>query len=352
MHDSPGAWIRHGQPALFLAPMEGVTDAPMRALMSERGGFTHLVTEFLRVSQTVLPRRVFERDVAELRNGSRTASGLPVIVQLLGGHPERLALSAQEAVKLGAAGIDLNFGCPAPTVNSHDGGATLLKYPCRLEEIVRTVRAAVPAHLPVSVKMRLGWESAAPLLENCARAESAGASWITIHARTKVQGYQPPVHWGAIGEARKSVKIPVVANGDIRSLADLRACRAQTGCEHFMIGRGALADPLLPLAAAHELGIIKNTIPPGTELSSQEWHALLLRFLDISAPLSDNPLYGVRRVKQWLRFASTLGQFREFDRVKTIESEQELRLLIPTLCFGEFAPAPPAISRQLEPALV
>lgn len=334
MHDQ---WIRNGKPALVLAPMEGVTDAPMRALMSERGGFTHLVTEFLRVSQTVLPKKVFLRDVSELRAQGeyrgRTKEGLPVMVQLLGGNPERLAASAVEAVKLGALGIDLNFGCPAPTVNSHDGGATLLKYPCRLEEIVRAVRAAVPPQLPMSVKMRLGWDSVAPLLENCARAEAAGASWITIHARTKVQGYQPPVHWGAIGEARRRAKIPVVANGDIRSLEDLRACRAQTGCEHFMIGRGALANPSLPLLAARELGIDAREC--ASEPTPEEWRALIFRFLEISAPLSDHPQYGLRRVKQWLRFAATLGNFREFDLVKRLESEEELRAAIEELKFAE-----------------
>ena len=340
------AWVRKGRPALFLAPMEGVTDAPMRALMSERGGFTHLVTEFLRVSQTVLPKKVFLRDVSELRGKTgRTAEGLPVLVQLLGGNPERLALSAAEAVKLGAAGIDLNFGCPAPTVNSHDGGATLLKYPCRLEEIVRAVRTAVPAHLPVSVKMRLGWDSHEPLLENCARAEAAGASWITVHARTKAQGYQPPVHWGAIGEARKRASIPVVANGDIRTLEDLRACRQQSGCEHFMIGRGALANPSLPLLAARELGIAARAVSP--EPSPEEWRALIFRFLEISSPLSDHPQYGLRRVKQWLRFAATLGNFREFDLVKRLESEAELRGLVAGLSFTAQQVSLPAASPAL-----
>lgn len=344
------SWIAKGRPALLLAPMEGVTDAPMRALMSERGGFTHLVTEFLRVSQTVLPAKVFHRDVSELRHlgasRGRTRQGLPVIVQLLGGNAERLAASAQEAVKLGALGIDLNFGCPAPTVNSHDGGATLLKYPCRLEEIVRAVRQAVPPHLSVSVKMRLGWDSSEPLLENCARAERAGASWITIHARTKTQGYQPPVYWGEIGEARNRASVPVVANGDIRSLADLRSCREQSGCEHFMIGRGALANPSLPLLAARELGIATPSARQvSPEPSPEEWHEMIFRFLEISAPLSDHPAYGLRRVKQWLRFAATLGNFREFDLVKRIEEESQLRAMIPALSFGELpAAAQPAMA--------
>lgn len=215
-------------------------------------------------------------------------------------------------------------------MNSHDGGATLLKYPCRIEEIVRAVRNAVPSDKSVSVKMRLG-ESSAPLLENARRAEDAGASWVTVHGRTKVQGYQPPVHWGPIGEARRALKIPVVANGDIWSLEDLRACREQTGCEHFMLGRGALANPNLPLQAARELGLPSRACGPVP--SPQEWRAMLQRFLEISAPLSDNPLYGLRRVKQWLRFASTFGQFQEFDLVKVLEDEGSLKALDPNLKF-------------------
>lgn len=326
--------VENGQPALFLAPMEGVTDAPMRALMSERGGFTHCVTEFLRVSQTVLPKKVFDRSVVELRNHSRTPSGVPVLVQLLGGNAERLALSAKAAVELGAIGIDLNFGCPAPTVNSHDGGATLLKYPCRIEEIVRAVRDAVPSDKSVSVKMRLGWDSSEPLLENALRAEGAGASWITIHGRTKVQGYQPPVHWGPIGDVKKAVKVPVIANGDIWTIEDLKACREQTGCEHFMLGRGALANPNLPLLAALELGIKARACE--TTPTPEEWREMLKRFIEISAPLSDNSFYALRRVKQWLRFASTFGMFREFDLVKVLEDEGSLKDLIPRL---QFAPA-------------
>src|SRR5262249_40055538 len=146
-----------GVPSLALAPMEGVTDAPMRALLSERGGFTYCVSEFLRVSRDVPPARVFHEFLPELRSGCRTPSGLPVHLQLLGGDSEKMAQSALLACQLGAGAIDINFGCPAPTVNRHDGGATLLKYPDRIREIVGAIRKAVPAEIPVSAKLRLGW---------------------------------------------------------------------------------------------------------------------------------------------------------------------------------------------------
>ena len=325
------SWIRKNRPALVLAPMEGVTDAPMRALLTEKPGFTHCVTEFLRISQIALPNKCYRRHAVELGHGSRTASGVPVLFQLLGGNAERLALSAARAVEMGAIGIDLNFGCPAPTVNNHDGGAALLRHPCRIEEIVAAVRAAVPAEVSVSAKLRLGWDDMSQIHENARRAEAGGADWITIHGRTKLQGYMPPAHWGPIGEVRKSVSIPVVANGDIWTIQDFRACREQTGCEHFMLGRSALANPELAGQIAKELGVLEQEAP--VYPSREEWQRLLERFLELSEPLSDNPNYSVRRVKQWMRYVASRASFPDFERVKPVQLHEEMKGLIPELRF-------------------
>ena len=134
-------WIQTGVPAIVLAPMEGVTDAAMRALLSELGGFTFCVAEFLRVSQAVPGKRIFQKHVPELMQGGKTATGLPVQVQLLGGNPDLLAQAALAFIRAGACAVDLNFGCPARTVNRHDGGATLLQYPARIRAIVAAVRS-------------------------------------------------------------------------------------------------------------------------------------------------------------------------------------------------------------------
>src|SRR5262245_16499174 len=136
--------IEAGTPALVLAPMEGVTDAPMRAFLSERGGLAFCVTEFVRVSHSVPGPRVFLGHVPELACGGRTPAGVPVQVQLLGGDPDRLAQAALNAVQAGARAVDLNFGCPVRTVNRHDGGAVLLNHPARIRAIVAAVRAALP----------------------------------------------------------------------------------------------------------------------------------------------------------------------------------------------------------------
>lgn len=310
------------RPALVLAPMEGITDAPMRAFLGETGAFTYAVSEFQRVSVDALPAKVFVREVPELLDGGRTPSGMPVQVQILGGDPERMALSAAAACEAGAWGIDLNFGCPAPTVNRHDGGASLLRHPRRIREIVAAVREALPPRVPVSAKVRLGWDSVGDVDENAAMAAEGGAAWVTIHARTRVQGYLPPVYWGAIGRVRERLGIPVVANGDIWTLADFRRCREETGCARFMIGRGALSNPWLAGEIAAELGI-------GEAREVPDWGTLLRRlvaFMDLSE--RSTPGGSLARLKQWLKLASKHGEFRHFDAVKRARSVEELLTLL------------------------
>jgi tRNA-dihydrouridine synthase C len=321
---APAPEIKHDVPALILAPMEGVTDAPMRALMSELGGFKFCVAEFLRVSQTVPGPRAFRDHVPELANGGCTPTGLPVQVQLLGGDPDRLAAAALTAVQAGACAVDLNFGCPAPTVNRHDGGAVLLNYPDRIYNIVRAVREAVPAEVPVSAKLRLGWDDPGAIHLNADRASEGGATWITIHGRTRTQGYRPPAYWKPIGEVRARLAIPVIANGDILTLENLRRCRDETGCQHFMLGRGALSLPGLAIAAARELAI-PGTLPHRTCPSTcAEWLPLVRRYIELNFAMGGSEQCATARVKQWLRMANHDGGLSWFDAVKTRRGADEL----------------------------
>lgn len=289
--------LRCGTPALILAPMDGVTDAPMRALLTERGGFSFCVSEFFRISQDVPYARTIAQQVPELKSGGLTASGVPVQVQFLGGDPDKIGEAALRACSVGAPAIDLNFGCPAPTVNRNDGGATLLKFPHRIRDIVAGVRKAVPKEVAVSAKLRLGWDQMDAIHQNADMAAQGGASWITIHGRTKIQGYTAPAYWGPIGEVRQRLNIPVVANGEIWSLDDFRRCRDETHCEHFMLGRGALADPSLVHHLAHELGL------PAPVPQTIDWPAIFARFVVLCEPYADNPQYALCRIKQWLRMA-------------------------------------------------
>jgi len=315
-----GPIVKSTEPALILAPMEGVTDAPMRAVQGESGAFAYAVSEFLRISHSVPSKSVFHRHVPELLDASLTPTGLAVQVQLLGGHPGRMAESAAVAVEAGAQAIDINFGCPARTVNRHDGGATLLQHPYRIREIVSAVRAAVPREVPVSAKMRLGWDSTDPIDENAQMAAEGGAAWLTIHGRTRCAGYSPPIHWQPIGRIRERLGIPVVANGDIWNIEGFRRCREETGCRHFMLGRGALANPLLPIQAAAELGVSS-----ANQVAPVDWPSLLRRYIHWARSTGRySPDAILRRLKQWLNMAGTFGAFTQFDRIKRARHIEEL----------------------------
>ena len=229
-----------------LAPMEGVLEATCRDLITAQGGWDFCVTEFVRVSHEKLPARVFHRICPELRQGSVTPTGVPVHLQLLGSDPESMALNAQVAVKAGTQVLDLNFGCPAKIVNRHGGGARLLTEPDRVHAIAAAVVEAVrPLGVPVTAKMRLGYADASLALENAQALEAAGIAQLVVHARTKAQGYQPPAHWEAIAALTEALKLPILANGEIWTLADYQRCVSVSGVKDVMLGRTALADPWL-----------------------------------------------------------------------------------------------------------
>jgi tRNA-dihydrouridine synthase C len=238
----------------MLAPMEGVVDHTMRELLSSLGAIDRCVTEFLRVTDRLLPARVFRRICPELDNGGKTASGVPVYLQLLGGEPTVVAENAARAAELGAPGIDLNFGCPARNVNNSDGGSILLREPERVHAIVAAARAALPTAIPLTVKIRLGYEDQASFLDIVQGIDAAEASELTVHARTKQHGYRPPAYWEEIARAREIVALPIIANGEIWNPADALRCREVSGCADLMLGRGALCRPDLPRFGLTELG--------------------------------------------------------------------------------------------------
>jgi len=230
-------------PKLILAPMQGLTDAPMRDLLTRIGGYDECVSEFVRITHTVHSRVTWLRHVPEIAQQNRTPSGIPCTTQLLGSDADMMAKNALEAVRLGVQTIDLNFGCPAPTVNKHQGGAILLREPERIHQIVHELRFRLPEHINLTAKMRLGFENTDLAVANAQAIAAGGASQITIHARTKVQGYEPPAHWHWLKTIREHVNIPVIANGDVFTLDDYLAIRQTSGCDDVMIGRGAVMRP-------------------------------------------------------------------------------------------------------------
>ncbi|NKB60592.1 MAG: tRNA dihydrouridine(16) synthase DusC [Gammaproteobacteria bacterium] len=232
---------------IILAPMQGVIDYQMRELLTSVGGYDRCVTEFVRVTDHRVPEKVFFRYCPELETGGRTKSGIPVYLQLLGGDPKSMGLSARCAASLGAPGIDINFGCPAKTVNRHDGGSVLLKKPQRVFEIIHAVRENVSEQIPVSAKIRLGFEDDTLLSDIIGSAAEAGATELCIHARTRTQGYKAPAYWSAVGQVQQPAEMPITINGEIWTPSDVTKAMHQSNSEHIMLARGALSCPDLAL---------------------------------------------------------------------------------------------------------
>ncbi|SDM53689.1 tRNA-U20a,U20b-dihydrouridine synthase [Oryzisolibacter propanilivorax] len=279
---------------LLLAPMEGLLDFVLRDVLTRVGGVDRCVSEFIRVTGSLLPDKVFHRFIPELQHGGRTLAGVPVRAQLLGSDPVSMAENAARLAQLGPEGIDLNFGCPAKTVNRHGGGASLLREPERIAAVVAAVRRAVPAHLPVSAKMRLGYDDPGRALECALAMQDGGACEVVVHARTKTDGYRPPAYWELVAPIRQALRVPVVANGEIWSVQNALRCRAASGCDALMLGRGIVADPGLALAIrAHDAGHAPEPLP---------WTAMaphLARFWDLVCEHLE-PRQRAGRLKQWL----------------------------------------------------
>ncbi|WJY13577.1 tRNA dihydrouridine(16) synthase DusC [Pectobacteriaceae bacterium CE90] len=300
---------------VLLAPMEGVLDSLVRELLTEVNDYDLCITEFLRVVDQRLPVKSFYRICPELQHASQTPSGIPVRVQLLGQYPQWLAENAARAVELGSWGVDLNCGCPSKLVNGSGGGATLLKDPELIYQAAKAMRDAVPEHLPVTVKVRLGWDSGDARFEIADAVQQAGASELAVHGRTKEDGYRSDrINWQAIGEIRQRLRIPVIANGDIRDWESAQACMTVTGCDAVMIGRGALNVPNLGR-------VIKYNEP---RMPWSQVLVLLQKYVRLEKQ-GDTGMYHVARIKQWLgylrqEYVEATGLFSEIRSLNRSEA--------------------------------
>ena len=307
---------------LILAPMQGLTDAPMRDLLTRIGGFDECVSEFVRITHTVHSRQTWLKYAPEIANGNRTVAGVPCVVQLLGSDADNMAVNALEAVRFGADKIDLNFGCPAPTVNKHQGGAVLLKEPERVFHIVKTLRAALPEHIPLTGKMRLGFEDKSLALENACAIAEGGACALTVHARTKVEGYEPPAHWVWVRKIREAVAIPVTANGDVFTLDDYLGIKRESGCDSVMLGRGAVMRPdLARQIKQYERG---EAVDAADFAEVMGWIRL---FFDLCLEKEAQNKYPVARLKQWLGMLKKVYPEAHalFEVVRTIKEADEMK---------------------------
>lgn len=300
--------------------MEGVVDSLMRRVLTGLGGIDVCVTEFLRVSENLLPPHSFYRVCPELHQSSVTESKVPVVLQLLGSDPRLLAENAFRAAELGAKTIDLNFGCPAKTVNRHRGGAVLLDEPELIHQIVSEIRSVLPASVNLTAKMRLGNLDKSRAVENAIAIAEGGASALAVHARTKVEGYRPPAHWEWIAILRERVSINVIANGEVWTVEDYHRCRDISGCQDVMIGRGLIARPDLALAIKKDLA--------GEPYQSNSWDQFLLTLQVYMDGIDPKYLHG--RVKQWLKFLMKTYPEAEqaFLKIRKVSEGAEVRALL------------------------
>lgn len=300
-------------PVRLLAPMEGLTDPLMRQILTQIASdlgrpYDWSVSEFIRITQHVLPAHVFYKYVPELHHDAKTASGTPIHVQILGSEAQLMAENAAYACELGAPAIDINFGCPAKTVNSHRGGSVLLDEPETMYQIISAVRQAIPAHIPVSAKIRLGYTDTSRMDDIRGAINDSGADWLTIHARTKTQGYKPPAYWDKI-QSFNALDIPVIANGEIWTAAQANECMTQAITPHLMLGRGAVTRPDLVAqvdshtnnnAEENAESNAKNNIENLENVSTLLWQDLIAHQIKFLEGAAKNDVVLVGRYKQWL----------------------------------------------------
>jgi nifR3 family TIM-barrel protein len=222
------------QPPFILAPMEGVTSEPIRGLISEYGPLGLVCTEFVRVAGEAVSRRHLERQV-------RKPPGVALSVQLMGNDARLMAEAAGVIAGAGADVVDVNLGCPSKTAARKGVGAALLRDPGELRALLTTLRAAVPGLF--SAKLRAGFDSSDTALENARIVERAGADFLTVHPRRRIDHYRGVADWRIVALLRKELAIPVVGNGDVWYAADALRMIEETGCAAVMIGRPAVRNP-------------------------------------------------------------------------------------------------------------
>lgn len=228
---------KNGCPYLLLAPMEGLGDRSFRRAMASVGGFDEAVRDFIRV-----PTNAHVPSLASVYEADELAP-IPLAAQIMGSDPDLMAAMAQELMARGAPRIDVNCGCPSNIVTGRGAGSSLLKDPNALYDVVKAVVASVPT--PVTVKMRSGFDDISLFNENILAAQESGVKYITLHPRTKVDGYKPPARWDLIARAKSLLRIPLVGNGDITSVEKAVQVMNTTDCDALMIGRGCIMNPFI-----------------------------------------------------------------------------------------------------------
>lgn len=295
-----------------LAPMEGVTHRAFRDVVLALGGVGAAWTEFVRVSAHALKPKVLARELGPPRRNP------PVGLQLMAVDPAKLAETARNAALAGAPMVDLNFGCPAPVVFDKCAGSALLEHPDRVAAL--TAAAVAAAGVPVTVKVRLGVRDPGKLRAIVEGVAAAGAAALTVHARTRVDGYAHPARWDELAKVRAWTRLPLVGNGDVLTVADARRMIDRCGVDAVMIGRGVLRDPwIFARLRAADAGLPEPRVGPSEVLAFHRGYRDAMRALGSERGCLSN-------LKQW---------WRRLD-VGAPPSEEDRRALLRAPTLAEF----------------
>lgn len=266
-------WFQNGKFPLYLAPMAGVTDVVFRSICKELGADV-VVTEFVS-AEGIMQRDAYTRKYTEFKEEQR-----PLGIQIFGADGKRMGEAAKKIIDWKQPDfIDINFGCPVNKVVSKNGGSSLLKDCPLLASVAQGVSDAVGEQVPVTAKIRVGWDQEtinAP--EVCKTLEESGMQAISIHGRTRSQGYRGEANWDIIQECTTVTDLPIVGNGDISTGADVKLRRETTDVNSLMIGRAAMQNPWVFREAKHYLATGEK-LPP---IPMEERWALILRHCSLA----------------------------------------------------------------------
>ncbi|MFQ4137714.1 tRNA dihydrouridine synthase DusB [Nodosilinea sp. PGN35] len=258
------------QSRVLQAPLSGVTDRAFRQLVRRYAPTSMLYTEMVQATGVCQAQQL--EKIMDIGDGEQ-----PISIQLFDCRPDFMAAAARKAVAEGAKTIDINMGCPVNKITKKGGGSSLLRQPEIAEAIVRAVAAAVP--VPVTVKTRIGWDDDhINAVEFGRRMEAAGARMLTLHGRTRSQGYHGPARWDWIAQVKAALAIPVIANGDIVSVESAVRCLEETGADGVMCSRGTLGYPFLvgEIDAFLKTGAVVSPPTAGERLRCAREHLGLL----------------------------------------------------------------------------
>ncbi len=298
---------------LILAPMDGYSDLPFRVLCRELGSAMSY-TEFINALDILQGHPFVARKLEYL------PQELPVVYQIFDNDPDRLVEVALRLVQRGPSIIDINLGCSAKHVSGRGAGAGLLRTPLKIARIFRKLTRVLS--VPVTAKIRLGWDDQSRNYRLVARIiEENGGALIAVHGRTRQQAYHGQADWDAIAEVRQTDAIPVIANGDVNTVADIQRIKEKTGCPAVMIGRGAISNPWIFSRLDRD------------QVSTGQVRAILLRHLQLNQSYygPERGLIFLRKyANRYLRLASLPIELRQ--RLLTISQTDEfIAMLEPVL---------------------